>query len=469
MDLIATLILIPFLVGIVTNRVDAMVVAPIVENALKRLQQDSKRENQDLEKILKICFLSALQNIAWESHKELMGSSIVQRYRGIIIYQSEHREELQWLDRKLQQLVKELKQVKQAEYVEMLFDSWDEIASLLTPKGQLVQEVIQAAEEKLIAEALKEDDIPECYVAKVKQILFEKVQEQLSLEIKHNAVLQNLIETNLLAHINANLTKQKLKIKDLENSVQSSKNLQLQQSSEARRRIKLEFDVEKLDAARLEAIVQHLQKLLDDGSITLRRIEEGCMELIFDGSQKGLEKLDALLKSGQLTDIHGISVKDVQGVDSDVSLHQRVVNLSQWLQNGIDTGWQTVEEVLGIQRANLIFAARSAPPSVGVVRAKQINLGIQPNTQLVDLIVDVIPETNQEIGISLQVHPIDNQIYLPQGLKCSVLDTSGEVVLESQARNADNWIQLDIGVEPGDQFTIKITLENALVTQNFTV
>jgi hypothetical protein len=95
---IFTIILVPLLLGIFTNRLDAILIAPAVERVLKRIKSDDKQVNHELEKTLRLCFLSALQTIARECHKELIGFSPVQRYREIIIYPIEYRKELQWLD-----------------------------------------------------------------------------------------------------------------------------------------------------------------------------------------------------------------------------------------------------------------------------------------------------------------------------------------------------------------------------------
>ncbi|MCJ8283397.1 MAG: hypothetical protein MJK14_27330, partial [Rivularia sp. ALOHA_DT_140] len=105
-------ILMPILVGIFTNRVDEMLVVPNVEDVLKRLKLKEHDASQELEKSLRVCFLSALQIIIRECHQELMGSASIQRYRGTLIYPREHQSELQWLDQKLKQLVKELKLVQ---------------------------------------------------------------------------------------------------------------------------------------------------------------------------------------------------------------------------------------------------------------------------------------------------------------------------------------------------------------------
>jgi hypothetical protein len=450
---IFTLILIPFLLGIFTNRVDDILVASRVDEALKRLRKEDKRSNQELEKSLRVCFLSALQTIVRECHQELMGTNSVQRYRGALIYPPEHQDELQWLDTKLKQLVRELKLVKRNVDITNPLQSIDDIALLLSPEKLSIATSIQLVKEKLIAEALKEGSDSQCYATKVEAVLFDLVKENFTLEVQHNPVLREIVETKLLA----TLASQKLEIP----GVVTKSSL-----SAARRTVKLELDIEQLDAARLEAIVQHLQKLLDDGSIKLRRIEEGCMELIFDGSEESLKKLDVLFKSGQLREILDIPVQDVYDEDVAVSLPQPVVNLSQWLQNVFDSGWQTLEEVLGTRQEQLIFARSGVGDSV--IRAEQIQLAIPSSELSLALVVAVKPTSVENRNIRLQVHSITNKI-LPQGLQCNVLDISGNNILKVQAQNNDKSIQLDINGQSGEEFSVQIQIDNAKTVRNFMI
>lgn len=460
---IFTLILIPFLLGIFTNRVDEVLIAPSIEDVLKRLKLNENDGSKELEKSLRVCFLSALQTIVRECHQELMGSASIKRYRGTLIYPRERQSELEWLDQKLKQLIKELKLVQRNIDIENPLKSIDDVVLILNPENQPVEASINLVREKLIAEALQDVYVPKCYADKVKAVLFELVQENFALEIEHNPIIRKMAETKLLANINANLATQQLKIQDLEKSASYSRNTY----AEARRTVKLELDIEQLDVARLEAIVQHLQQLLDDGSLRLKRIEEGCMELIFDGSQASLKKLDALFKSGQLTEILGIPVQDVRDVDCTTSPQQSLVNLSQWLQNVIDSSWQNLEEVLGTKQEQLIFA-RGDSSVENIIRSQQINLTIQSSDVLLALVVAVKATSAENRNICLQVHSITDN-YLPQGLKCAVLDISGKNILEVQAQQKDKWIKLDINGHPGEQFTLQIDIDDAIIIRNFMI
>ncbi|WP_099065822.1 pentapeptide repeat-containing protein [Nostoc linckia] len=66
------------------------------------------------------------------------------------------------------------------------------------------------------------------------------------------------------------------------------------------------------DIAKLKAIIALIQKVSQDSSITIVDIERGSIKLILEGSQEGLERLENLFRSGQLEDVLGISVENVE-------------------------------------------------------------------------------------------------------------------------------------------------------------
>ncbi|NER25433.1 MAG: hypothetical protein F6J96_33010 [Symploca sp. SIO1C2] len=46
-------------------------------------------------------------------------------------------------------------------------------------------------------------------------------------------------------------------------------------------------------------------------------IEEGSIKLILEGTTEGLEQIEALFKSGELTEVEGLPVEDVSFVAGD--------------------------------------------------------------------------------------------------------------------------------------------------------
>lgn len=154
------------------------------------------------------------------------------------------------------------------------------------------------------------------------------------------------------------------------------------------------------------------------------------------------------------------------------------VNLSRWLQNIFEGGWQTVEALFSTEAANPAFSVRSADilreshskhPVASVSGGKLLNLGMLLAGHLVTLIVTLAPSSNEEINIRLRVYPAGGQIYLPPNLQLIVLDESGDTCLKAQARNVDNWMQLEFTGEPGEQFGVKLALRDVSITEYFVI
>lgn len=169
----------------------------------------------------------------------------------------------------------------------------------------------------------------------------------------------------------------------------------------------------------------------------------------------------------------------MQPVAAAASVADRItlVKLSQWLQNIFEPGWSPIEALLGRKDASLAFSFRrgdfgeteSNHPEGAIKRAKLIDLGMQLAGHQVAVIVGLRPESNLKTAILLQVHPTNNQIYLPPLLQLIVFDESGAIFLQAQARRADNYIQLQFSGKPGEQFSVKVSLGDFNITENFVI
>ncbi|MGB5959100.1 MAG: DUF1822 family protein [Coleofasciculaceae cyanobacterium] len=157
-------------------------------------------------------------------------------------------------------------------------------------------------------------------------------------------------------------------------------------------------------------------------------------------------------------------------------IQRTTVNLSQWLVNVFESSWQTVESLLNPEELTPAFRSKSADNTIitdnenlpTISRAKLIDLGIQIANQPFALIVDFTSDAAKK-DIRLQIHPSGNQIYLPPALQLIVLDETGIVFLEAQARSADNYIQLQFSGLPGEKFTVKVALGEASITEDFVI
>lgn len=154
----------------------------------------------------------------------------------------------------------------------------------------------------------------------------------------------------------------------------------------------------------------------------------------------------------------------------DVLVWQQV-NLSQWFRSHFEAGWQSLESLLGIDQANLAFGLRSASKldEASVERAKLIDLGLELGSQPVALLVAVVQQVDQEVGILVQVHPIGRD-HLPSHLRLTLLSESEETLQDVQSRSQDDYIQLK-GFQglSGERFIIQVAFEDACVRETFVI
>lgn len=157
-----------------------------------------------------------------------------------------------------------------------------------------------------------------------------------------------------------------------------------------------------------------------------------------------------------------------------------LTQLGQWTRAQLDeiakTGWQAVEQLLASPAPE--FAFRSVrtiePTAVDISRAKLVNLGIQlDRTIRVALVIQIVrplagegdpPQTH----ITFQVHPVEEATRLPESLSLSIID-KGRVIASTAARDIDNFIQLQLSGEAGEQFSVQIKLGESSFEEQFAI
>lgn len=149
------------------------------------------------------------------------------------------------------------------------------------------------------------------------------------------------------------------------------------------------------------------------------------------------------------------------------------VSLSQWLQNVFDASWQAVETLFEPSQGELAWRFRSPSPvrsaeqsATGIVRGKLLQW--ERADSLVALLVEVTPTASSAMKIAVAVYPAGERTHLPQDLQLAILDEEGDAVMQAQARSTDS-MELDFRGEPGEQFTVKVTLGDRSLTEAFVV
>lgn len=145
------------------------------------------------------------------------------------------------------------------------------------------------------------------------------------------------------------------------------------------------------------------------------------------------------------------------------------VNIRQWLDGVITTGWQTVDEIFTPREISLRFARNFC-----ITRGKTFDLALRLNSTPVALIVKLGSQNqekiaNQEdINIVVQVHPYGSAC-LPPELKLAILDENSQEVDAVISRQSDNLVEIELTAKLDEQFGVEIILDDFKVTQDFVV
>jgi hypothetical protein len=142
------------------------------------------------------------------------------------------------------------------------------------------------------------------------------------------------------------------------------------------------------------------------------------------------------------------------------------INLSQWLQNVFETGWQAIEDLFG-STPDLAFSLRQENASEeSIQRVKRIQLG--EGLPDVLLVLMLATEADDRRRIWVQVLPWQGNDYLPMHLTLTLLSMSGATLQSVQAGDQSNYIQLRrFKCPPGSEFRLQVTIETVSVTESF--
>ncbi|PMB33638.1 DUF1822 domain-containing protein [Fischerella thermalis BR2B] len=147
-----------------------------------------------------------------------------------------------------------------------------------------------------------------------------------------------------------------------------------------------------------------------------------------------------------------------------------VNNLSKWFQNVFEAGWHSFDTLVSSQQNTLAVQFRSDATlnEVRVKGAKLIDLGMQLRNTAVVLLIGLTSEIDEKVSIRVQLHPANEEVYLPPDLKLLLLSGSGNILQEVQSRSHDNFIQLKkFKSPPGKSFSLQVTLGDISIKEDF--
>ncbi|MDX2244546.1 MAG: DUF1822 family protein [Leptolyngbyaceae cyanobacterium bins.302] len=148
-----------------------------------------------------------------------------------------------------------------------------------------------------------------------------------------------------------------------------------------------------------------------------------------------------------------------------------VVSLGQWLEGLVATGWQTIEDLFGLQQPVWSFRSGEMTHSGQVVplpmtRGKILELG--QGKEAIALLIGLTPTNSGTMDIWVKVCPTGATAHLPADLELLVLDATGVAVMQAQSRNTE-MIQLKFNGISGERFSIRVILYDCSLTEDFVI
>lgn len=159
--------------------------------------------------------------------------------------------------------------------------------------------------------------------------------------------------------------------------------------------------------------------------------------------------------------------------------NDRIIHLPQWFEKVFEFDWQILDNFIYPNTKKLVSvrgnvsSRRSDNIEIdnknSIAAAKLIDLGMQLGQQNVFLVMTIVPEAEDKLGVQVQLYPLAERSYLPPRIQLALLSETGESLAAVDSRLQDNFIQLPyFKGKPGEIFAIKVSLDNASIVENFT-
>lgn len=160
--------------------------------------------------------------------------------------------------------------------------------------------------------------------------------------------------------------------------------------------------------------------------------------------------------------LHLSELRSIEELPAHMSKVKPLVKLNQWMDNIFDAGWEAVETLLQRQEPQLAFSFRKQHI---VERGKEIEW--EWTGDRMALLVGIDRESDAEMSISVEVHPMGGKTYLPDDLQLMVLETE-EILMQVVAKSSKN-LQCEFKGEPGESFQVKVGIGETSVAERFTI
>ncbi|RUS95306.1 hypothetical protein DSM106972_090820 [Dulcicalothrix desertica PCC 7102] len=163
-----------------------------------------------------------------------------------------------------------------------------------------------------------------------------------------------------------------------------------------------------------------------------------------------------------------------RGIETSATITQ-LTRLSEWLHGRIDNIWQTIENTLSNQQVATAWRSQNTQslttqnqnPIFTINRVKILDFASSGNEQ-VALLIGILPISDNEVTIGVEIRPIDNAVYLPNDVQVRLLDENGDEVGQANAL-VTQTIQFQFGGQQSEMFSIEVTCGGQVITEHFVI
>lgn len=167
------------------------------------------------------------------------------------------------------------------------------------------------------------------------------------------------------------------------------------------------------------------------------------------------EKIHQAIAQLYINSGKGVGRESEQSKCANKSNIDLIVNLLQTIDD---------EEI----RWNLVEILWMIDPNHPLVKARRIlDLGVLLVGHPIALMVGILQKLDHTFAILTRLYPMEPKSYLPPGVKLIGLYENGEPFQEIQSRTKDDYIQFKFSAESGEKFSIRVSLEDVIITENF--
>lgn len=165
-------------------------------------------------------------------------------------------------------------------------------------------------------------------------------------------------------------------------------------------------------------------------------------------------------------------IESLDALIDEIDWCKKWVNLRRWFEGFVPAEWQSLQSLSTSTRSlrvSIDSISQSPTDDVSISCGKIINWGSGVNEKTTELAVKLTDKFEEEIDICVRLSSTNKIPYLPPGLRVQILDESGNSCMEAEAREADDWIQLEFGCKPQEQFSVEMSLNEQIIRENFVV